>query len=82
MSGRPAAAAAAATNVTQQPDAEPQVAPTSSLDDHSANAQVCQILGDLPTWKCASNSLFYMGVFSHTGAESSHASHCQYQRNQ
>uniref|UniRef100_H3CJQ1 Polyhomeotic homolog 1 n=1 Tax=Tetraodon nigroviridis TaxID=99883 RepID=H3CJQ1_TETNG len=58
MSGRPAAAAAAATNVTQQPDAEPQVAPTSSLDDHSANAQgTCQ-LGSVPPivyfiWVCS-----------------------------
>lgn len=40
MPGR-AAAGAAATTVTQQPQAEPQeVTPTSSSDDHSDNHQV------------------------------------------
>lgn len=83
MPGRPAAAAAAAAAATlaQQTEAEPQVTPASSSDGHSDNDQVCQILGDLSTWRCTSNSLFYIGAFSPPGAESSHASRCQYQRN-
>lgn len=80
MPGRPAAApaatAAAAATVIQQPEAEPQVTPTSSSNGHSDNDQVCQILGDLPT------CLFYIDAFSLPGAESNYASRCQYQRNQ
>ena len=45
MPGQPAAAA----TVTQQPEAEPQVTPTSSLNGHSDNEQVCPIFGDLPS---------------------------------
>lgn len=41
MPGRAAAAGAAVTTVTQQPQAEPQeVTPTSSSDGHSDNHQV------------------------------------------